>query len=206
MKQLLICCFLCLISIASYGQEEFYRDKGGMTLHYGHSYANEAGHFNSVGVGFLFKNGLALGVSNQPIADQVKPQLYLGYMTKPKTDNFYARANAQLSYISSSFARIVGVNLGLSYLLNGQKQFPSSLNGVFGINHVKLKEPESNFYFTATDSEMIPAVGIAFNQAFFAHHTLTPFISIGVGHELKNNTTGFSFSMGMNINFNGSVN
>lgn len=206
MKQFLICTFLCLASIASYAQEEFYRDKGGITLHYGHSYADVVGHFNSVGVGFLFKNGLALGVSNQPIADQVKPQLYLGYMSKPKTDNFYARANAQLSYISSSFARIIGGNFGLSYLLNGQKQFPSSLNGVFSINHIKLKKADSNIYFTQADSEIVPAMGCAFNQAFFAHYTLTPFISIGVAHELKNNTTGFSLSMGININFNGAVN
>lgn len=190
-----------LLANNSIAQEEFYRNKGGMTFNYGHSSNNVTGHFNTVGAGIMLKNGIAFGISNQPILDEVKPQIYLGYLSKHKDEDFYARCGVVLNYLSSPKAKIIGGGFNCSYILNAQKQFPTSINGVFGINHFSVKNNDD--YRVLDDSQMVPTAGLIFNQAFFNNYSCTPYVGVGLGYQLSDQITSYLVSFGLNINFNG---
>jgi len=205
MKKIILSSLVLMLSVHLIAQEEFFRNKGGMSLLYGYSHNKELGDFNSLGMAFTFKGGFSIGVASLELADEIKPQLHLGFLSAHKDKRFYMRNSMQLTYVSGAYARVIGANLGLSYLLNGNKQFPSSLNGVLSLNHINYKDQVNNawHYSVTPQSEIVPVVGFAINQAFFAREVFTPYLGVGMGHDLNHNTSSLLLSFGINVNFNG---
>ncbi|TRX71675.1 hypothetical protein [uncultured Carboxylicivirga sp.] len=208
MKQLIITSLLAFLSMAAYAQEEFFRDRGGISLVYGQGITDDD-HFNAMGFSFVFKGGFSLGLTSQKVNEEVNPQVFIGYLSPYKERKYYSRTSIQLSYMSSSVVSVVGLNFGLSCIINATKHFPTSFNGGLSLNHVTYKS--SATYYSGyggvsvmqDDTDFIPVIAFAINQAFFANQVLSPFVSLGIGYDLTNNSTVKSFLFGVNVNFNG---
>ncbi|MGQ1788393.1 MULTISPECIES: hypothetical protein [unclassified Saccharicrinis] len=204
MKNTALLLFLVLLSMDIIAQEEFFRDKGGLSLIYGLSNAEGSDSHNSVGASIAFRSGLIVGLSSQQIADETKPQFHFGFQRKPMRKDSYTRPGFIFSYVKGSGIRAIGSTLGLSFLINAQEQSPTSITGILGITSITIKEEHHGFPRNlSTHSETIPIIGIGLNQALGAQEAISPIIGVGIARDLNYGITSFSFSLGLNFSFNG---
>ncbi len=202
MKSIALGSFLLLLVFKLSAQQEFYRENGGLSITYGHANSNEVGRFNSVGLGFVFPGGFAMGVASQQIGEEVKPQLYIGYQSPYKPDKAYMRTNMQLAYTANSKANIFSGSCGLSYIFNATSQLPTSLNGAFGFHYISFKNKD-DFGFGQSASDVLPYLGASINQALFSNQLFSPVLGTGIGHDFQHRHTNYLLHLSININFSG---
>lgn len=196
--QTIILTLLC--SLPMKAQEEFLRPGGGMSLAYSHANSPEIST-NAMGVNFTFKPGLSIGVASQQLGSETKPLFMAGFITDHKELNAYKRLGINVSYCGSNTVNSFGIHGSIAQLFNAQKNYPTSISLNFSAVNFVFKE-SSNYYFSEP-AQLVPVVALALTQALAANSTLMPFLGIGLGHELKNNTSSFMLSIGLNLNFDG---
>ncbi len=200
MKKIIIALFLASLVSHLSAQEEFLRPGGGITPVLSYSQSSDYSS-NSLGLSITFKPGISIGIASQELAEETKPMFMIGYLSKHKELDSYIRGGIYLTYASSSVVNSFGVHGSLSQLFNAQKSYPTSVSA--NLSAVNFKFKESAGMFNSEISELVPVVGLSVTQAFLANSTASPFLSVGVGHETKNSTTAFMFSVGLNMNFDG---
>jgi len=206
MRKYIIVLLVLMSVIPCMGQQEFYRDKGGMSLMYSSAHLQDGGTSGSYGASMSFKGGFTAAIASAEIGDETKPQVMAGFISKPTTSKpAYARSSVMVSYLSVGSANIVGVNTGLAYLINAQRQFPTSINGGLAINYIFKNTDGGSFDNEASGSNLVPIANIAVTQALFNRSTLTPFLSTGLGYDLTNSQSFWMVGLGVNVNFNGKL-
>jgi hypothetical protein len=189
--------FLCLIMGFSsvYGQQQFLREDGGLSVLYGLGKVENSDVVGAFGALMSFRGGYSLGIAQFTIENTTYPRFIMGMVGKSKETDAYIRGSILGSYVNTSMASVIGFNGEIFYLINAQQDYPTSFDCGISLNYLDSKN--------SNPSELLPIASIGINQSVFLNQTLTPYFGVSIGYDLKNSMANWSVGFGINLNFGG---
>ncbi len=192
-KQVLFAILILFISINSlFAQEEFFENQTGFSGTYLSipDYNTSGGAFS-----FTFDSGVNFGFGHSDNVTTLSLGKYNNEQSNSLNSNFYYGA----SYSFLNNANGLGLDFGLSIIIHKSRNFPTSLNGNFGINYYMLDNDDS---FYSRSNEVILGYAFYLRQAFFYKSGSYPHVALGYVGEASSNEKTFVFMLGFNLAFN----
>jgi hypothetical protein len=180
----------CLLAFARQlgAQEEFFGNKYGLSL--GYSHGNSVG-INDISISaYLKKVIIEAGLEYSPRG--TAPMVALIICPGFSDSASYVKSFLALEYGVSEGIKVAGIGIGMMVCLFRKSDFPCSL-GISGSGVFTLNKP--------LPGEVIPAVSLAYTQAFFPKSPVYPVLGISNSFYIVNHTQVFFFHAGLNIRF-----
>ena len=184
---------IVLASIQLVGQQEFFKDKNGISAGYAPALGSGTPYDYALATGFYMKNGLAVEVGLQQVDVLSVPIVSVGYFIKQKDGKNLASPNFGLSYGYTEEYHLFALNFGVSSCFFREARFPFVLDGKISFQPYfgnKEKHPLTVGY----------VVGLGYTQALYRNKIAYPFVGVQYGYDLTDDISMGSLLVGMNIN------
>jgi len=175
------------------GQQEFFKDKNGISTGYNHALGSGTPYDYALATGFYMKNGLAVEVGLQQLDVLSVPVVSVGYFIKQKDGKNLASPNFGLSYGYTEEYHLFALNIGVSSCFFREARFPFVLDGKISFQPYfgnKEKQPLTVGY----------VLGLGYTQALYRNKIAYPFVGVQYGYGLTDDISMGSLLVGMNIN------
>ncbi len=166
----LILCFLFAHFISTYSQEEFLDNKAGFTSYYNYTIINSVSGHSAV-IGFTSPAGLNATYAYDNVEGIEASNISLSFFSHSKRKSNYLRMHCGLSAAFLEQYTVSGIQIGGAYVFNMNRSFSRSIN--FSVGEFLVFEKE------ALDTSLDLIAGLKYNQAFFSHKMIYPFLSVG---------------------------
>lgn len=198
MKKLLFITFLVL-TLSTYAQEEFLKDSPGISLGLAHSNVPYDENINSFNFNAAVGYGLSLTVAASVYETELYPTIGASYIPYHKEKDTYITPRMSIAFSKADEFNSLGLSIGVMQCIHAQSSFPLSLRG-------NLSYHTTNYDGEVSSSTRTAAVGLGYNQAFFAKNDIYPILGFGTSVKLgrhENNQSSnivYHFVLGLNMN------
>jgi hypothetical protein len=185
-------------SVVLFGQEEFFKDQGGLTLSGLKSFHSQA---MEAGFGAYFKKGFFIGLSGSLIKenDNFFSAATFGYLTDMDTVKISLKMYFGLSFGVINSYKFGAFNFGLIKCFFLDSNFPFSLNSALSVQKVMSFELNEM-------SGIFSSISIGYTQAFFAKKEIYPVLGISKVFGLNNtDIKDLYLNIGLNVRFGKNV-